>query len=108
MYEVFLRVMKIYEYFVWIVSLKEIEFYSGHLCFTICVKAILPNLEKLKFSHCELDTEVYETFIQYCGNLKRLYVRDNDLNGKQHDIFIGKSNDWLANQYPPFWDQFST
>lgn len=80
-------------------SLNEIEFYRGKLSSVDCVKDVLPNLETLKFIHCELDSDVHEKFLQFCVKLKRLYVRDCNSGGKQRKFFIGTSNNWLNNKY---------
>lgn len=62
--------------------LKEIEFYGKNLTSIEQVRTVLANEETLKFSYCEL------------------YVRNIDQYSQQQNIFIGTSNDWLANQYP--------
>lgn len=84
--------------------LTEIEINEGNLRNIESVKNILPKIETLKFINCEFDGDVDETFLSNCGNLKRLYVRDNSIRcndqHSQRDIFIGNSNKWLTNRYP--------
>lgn len=80
-------------------SLKSIEFYGGHLTSIGSIEKILPNLETLKFIHCKLDGDLHDKFLQYCSNLKRLYVRDSDAEGRQRRVFIGNSNSWLNRKY---------
>lgn len=80
-------------------SLKEIEFYGGQLNSIEHLENILGNLETLKFIHCKLKSDIHETFLSKCGNLKRLYVKDDDSLGSPQEIIVGTSNDWLSKTY---------
>lgn len=80
-------------------ALTAIEFASGELRYTDCVRDILKNVKTLKFIDSKLNGEFHEIFLKHCAHLKRLSVRDIDLNGIQQNAIIGKSNDWLDKTY---------
>lgn len=79
-------------------SLKEIEFDKCKLNCTECLSGILRNVECLKFLD-GFDGDAYELFLRHCDKLKRLYVMDSELKGKNSDVYFGTSNDWLAKPY---------
>lgn len=82
-------------------SLKEIDFYNVHIQSTEYLQKHFPNLETLQFYNCELDSDVHETFLNFCKKLKRLSIRDKHLNDKnQNSTIFGKTNNWLKHQYP--------
>lgn len=82
-------------------SLKEIAFRNVHLQSTEYLQNHFSNLETLQFYNCEVDSDIHETFLNFCKKLKRLSIRDNHLNNKnQNSTIVGKTNDWLKHQYP--------
>lgn len=80
-------------------SPKEIEFFEGKLTSIENVTRCLPKVESLKFIYSELDTDVHDTFLSRCGNLKRLAVRDTNSNGSPRRFFVGTSDEWLTKKY---------
>lgn len=78
-------------------SLKEIEFNVESLTHTDRLQLVLNNVETLKFIWCEFESDFHEIFLRHCGELKRLYLKDTEMDPR---IIIGRSNDWLYKVYP--------
>lgn len=65
------------------------------------LKDILGQLEtvKIRESHfCGGNNEFYESFLQSCTDIKRLYIQDTWNDG--NEAIIGANNSWLLRQYP--------
>lgn len=58
-----------------------------------CVKRILSNVEVLELNHCTIHGEIYEKFLKFCPNVKRLYLRYSD---STTDVL----HQWLSQTYP--------
>lgn len=80
-------------------SLREIEFFEGKLTSIENLTRYLHKVESLKFIYSELDTDVHDTLLGHCGNLKRLAVRDTNSNGSTKRFFVG-NDEWLTKKYP--------
>lgn len=59
------------------------------------LKAILSEIEVLKMLQCQVNGDFYESFLQYCPNLKHLIISEI----KNSEI-MGKHNEWLHREYP--------
>ncbi|XP_031637262.1 uncharacterized protein LOC116349803 [Contarinia nasturtii] len=71
--------------------LNGIHLISGRLR---CLQTILNQMEIIQIIQCSMQFDFYESFLKYCGNLKRLYIQ-NDLG----DIIKRNENDWLQKTY---------
>lgn len=68
------------------------------------IKGILGQLEAVEIntSHfCCENNEFYESFLQFCTNIKRLYLQDNnnDFYTPNETKLIGADNSWLLQKY---------
>lgn len=89
-------------------SLTEIELFEiGMLSFTdkgiSCIKEILGQLETVKLTQCVIhkDMEFYESFLQFCINIKKLclfYPLQWNYTHSSVNIF-GANNSWLLRKY---------
>lgn len=58
-------------------------------------KALLHHVESVKIHGGHMKYEFYETFLQFCPNLKHMFLWNCHLNR-----IMGKSNEWLLRSYP--------
>lgn len=68
-----------------------------------CIKEILGQLETVKFhSHRYQDEsiEFYKSFLQFCPNLKKLYILGSRKDEGSGTSIIGADDSWLRGTYP--------
>lgn len=89
-------------------SINEIELFDGDLHSIESAKDALAKVETLRFFRSKFNGDIYEKCLQFCGNLKHLFVMDNFnqrsiFSRKQietNNFILGTSNDWLTKEYP--------
>lgn len=79
-------------------ALEELHFRSGKLRSIDSAVNALSKVKTLKFVDPEFNGDIYDSFLQFSPNLKRLYMMDNDPLGTKGKPIIGNSNKWLENE----------
>lgn len=59
------------------------------------LRSILPKIVTVRVRQCSIVGDFYEKLLQFCGNLKAIYVQD-DIG----DIIKERTNPWLLREYP--------
>lgn len=62
------------------------------------IKHILTGAKMVQLDQCRIDGEFYETFLQFCCNLKSLSVSRSSFD-LDNGTIIGNGNDWLHRSY---------
>lgn len=59
------------------------------------LQIILPKIEIVRVRQCTIVGDFFDKLLQYCGNLKEIYVQDD-----VGDILKERKNPWLQRDYP--------
>lgn len=63
------------------------------------LKNILPKIEILRLCGCEIDGDFYENFLQFCGELKEIFV-SLEVDKTKHIVNEREENKWMLRKYP--------
>lgn len=78
-------------------SLSQINFNYASLEVAVNIKDVLQRAQRLKLHHCNIKTDFFDDFFQFCTRVEYLLI-ENHLTDTS--TIIGPSNNWMYRQYP--------
>lgn len=62
------------------------------------IEEFFSKLKVLRLKHCDVEGDFHEIVLNFCPNLKHLYIKDFTY-GQEDDTTIGTGNAWLSRNY---------